>query len=150
MIFICEGCSWHHYFLNNIPERIDGRETTGIYNFGSGVTSTWIDLVKPIFEILNRLYHIEFIMMPNFCVKNTNITLVTIFKNCVRSAMNDDWRRCGRRLRIMLKIMLYRESVSVSSIREWNMAVWAPGEKRKFGKKLQLEWRDKGFITGKT
>jgi ADP-L-glycero-D-manno-heptose 6-epimerase len=51
-------------FLGNVPERIEGRETAGIYNLGSGIASTWIDLVKPIFEILGRPHRIEFIEMP--------------------------------------------------------------------------------------
>jgi ADP-L-glycero-D-manno-heptose 6-epimerase len=51
-------------FLGNIPEKIEGRRTTGIYTVGSGVASTWIDLVKPIFEILDKPHRIEFIEMP--------------------------------------------------------------------------------------
>ncbi|MDR2812294.1 MAG: ADP-glyceromanno-heptose 6-epimerase [Puniceicoccales bacterium] len=51
-------------FLGNIPEKIGDRKTAGIYNMGSGGASTWIDLVKPIFEILDRPCCIEFIEMP--------------------------------------------------------------------------------------
>lgn len=51
-------------FLGNIPEKVEGRGTTGIYNLGSGVASTWIDLVKPIFEILDKPRRIEFVEMP--------------------------------------------------------------------------------------
>ncbi|MDR1367044.1 MAG: ADP-glyceromanno-heptose 6-epimerase [Puniceicoccales bacterium] len=51
-------------FLGNVPEKIDGHETAGIYNCGSGIASSWIDLVKPIFEILGRPHRIEFIEMP--------------------------------------------------------------------------------------
>ncbi|MDR0418573.1 MAG: ADP-glyceromanno-heptose 6-epimerase [Puniceicoccales bacterium] len=51
-------------FLGSVPEKIDGHETTGIYNCGSGIASSWIDLVGPIFEILGRPHCIEFIEMP--------------------------------------------------------------------------------------
>ncbi|MDR1590785.1 MAG: ADP-glyceromanno-heptose 6-epimerase [Puniceicoccales bacterium] len=51
-------------FLGNVPDEIEGRKTAGIYNLGSGVASTWIDLVKPIFKILDKPYRVEFIEMP--------------------------------------------------------------------------------------
>ncbi|MDR0741031.1 MAG: ADP-glyceromanno-heptose 6-epimerase [Puniceicoccales bacterium] len=51
-------------FLGNVPETVEGHGTAGIYNLGSGVASTWIDLVKPIFEVLGRPHRIEFIEMP--------------------------------------------------------------------------------------
>jgi ADP-L-glycero-D-manno-heptose 6-epimerase len=51
-------------FLGNVPEKINGRETAGIYNLASGVASTWLDLVNPIFKILNKPPNIEFIEMP--------------------------------------------------------------------------------------
>jgi ADP-L-glycero-D-manno-heptose 6-epimerase len=51
-------------FLGNVPEKINGRETAGIYNIGSGEAHTWLDLVRPIFEVLGKPRHIQFIEMP--------------------------------------------------------------------------------------
>jgi ADP-L-glycero-D-manno-heptose 6-epimerase len=51
-------------FLGNVPERVDGRGTAGIYNLASGVASTWLDLVRPVFEILHRPVAVEWIEMP--------------------------------------------------------------------------------------
>jgi ADP-L-glycero-D-manno-heptose 6-epimerase len=51
-------------FFGDVPERVNGQETAGIYNLASGVASTWMDLVQPIFEILDRPPSIEFIEMP--------------------------------------------------------------------------------------
>lgn len=41
-------------------------ESCGLFNIGSGVASTWIDLVTPIFESLQLAPTIEFIEMPDF------------------------------------------------------------------------------------
>lgn len=38
--------------------------TAGIFNLGSGLAQTWLDLVRPIFESVNRAENIEFIPMP--------------------------------------------------------------------------------------
>jgi ADP-L-glycero-D-manno-heptose 6-epimerase len=51
-------------FLGNVPEKINGRETAGIYNIGSGEARTWLDLVRPIFEVLDKPWHVQFIEMP--------------------------------------------------------------------------------------
>jgi ADP-L-glycero-D-manno-heptose 6-epimerase len=51
-------------FLGNVPDKVNGQETAGIYNLASGIAGTWIDLVTPIFEILDRPHCIEFIEMP--------------------------------------------------------------------------------------
>ncbi len=40
------------------------QRVTGLVNVGSGVATTWIDLVTPIFEALDRPVQIEFIDMP--------------------------------------------------------------------------------------
>ncbi|MDQ2664372.1 MAG: ADP-glyceromanno-heptose 6-epimerase [Candidatus Eremiobacteraeota bacterium] len=40
------------------------RDARGIYNAGSGVASTWLDLVRPIFHALEIPERIEFIDMP--------------------------------------------------------------------------------------
>ena len=37
----------------------------GLYNIGSGVAHTWIDLVTPIFEALEKPLNIDFIEMPD-------------------------------------------------------------------------------------
>lgn len=39
-------------------------QATGIFNIGSGIASTWIDLVTPIFDALDLAPNIEFIDMP--------------------------------------------------------------------------------------
>ncbi|MDR1303200.1 MAG: ADP-glyceromanno-heptose 6-epimerase [Puniceicoccales bacterium] len=50
-------------FLGDVPEKIDGRETSGIYNLASGVASTWLELVDPVFKILGKPPRVEFIEM---------------------------------------------------------------------------------------
>ncbi len=40
------------------------QHATGIYNIGSGIAHTWLDLVRPIFRAMNVLERIEFIDMP--------------------------------------------------------------------------------------
>jgi len=42
----------------------DQTDANGLYNIGSGVANTWIDLVKAIFEALGQEEKIEFIDMP--------------------------------------------------------------------------------------
>lgn len=51
-------------FLGDVPEVIDDEPTAGIYNLGSGMAHTWVDLVSPIFEALNLPPKIEYIEMP--------------------------------------------------------------------------------------
>jgi ADP-L-glycero-D-manno-heptose 6-epimerase len=51
-------------FLGNVAERVNDRATAGIYNLGSGVASTWLELVGPVFKVLNKLQRIEYIEMP--------------------------------------------------------------------------------------
>ncbi|MDR2806971.1 MAG: ADP-glyceromanno-heptose 6-epimerase [Puniceicoccales bacterium] len=51
-------------FLGNAAEKVGNHATTGIYNVGSGVSQTWIDLVAPIFEVLQKPQRIVFIDMP--------------------------------------------------------------------------------------
>ncbi|MDR3317517.1 MAG: ADP-glyceromanno-heptose 6-epimerase [Puniceicoccales bacterium] len=51
-------------FLGNVTESIDGRSTAGIYNIGSGEANTWLDLLAPIFEVLQKPQHIQYIEMP--------------------------------------------------------------------------------------
>jgi ADP-L-glycero-D-manno-heptose 6-epimerase len=51
-------------FLGEVPEKVDGRETAGIYNFASGEASTWLELVDPVFKVLGRPPCVEFIEMP--------------------------------------------------------------------------------------
>jgi ADP-L-glycero-D-manno-heptose 6-epimerase len=51
-------------FLGNVDEFVDGRPTVGIYNIGSGTAHTWIELVTPIFEALQKPLRIQYIEMP--------------------------------------------------------------------------------------
>ncbi len=39
-------------------------DTSGLYNIGSGVASTWIDLVTPMFDVMGKSPNISFIEMP--------------------------------------------------------------------------------------
>jgi ADP-L-glycero-D-manno-heptose 6-epimerase len=43
---------------------VAGTGNAGVYNIGSSVASTWIDLVMPIFDAMGRKIDIEFIEMP--------------------------------------------------------------------------------------
>jgi ADP-L-glycero-D-manno-heptose 6-epimerase len=51
-------------FFGNIPKKINGQGTAGIYNIGSGEACTWLDLVNPIFEVLQKPKRIQYIEMP--------------------------------------------------------------------------------------
>ncbi|MDR2029987.1 MAG: ADP-glyceromanno-heptose 6-epimerase [Puniceicoccales bacterium] len=52
-------------FLASLPDRDgNGFPTGGIFNIGSGIASTWLDLVRPIFSCLGMEECIEFIPMP--------------------------------------------------------------------------------------
>ncbi|MDR1401554.1 MAG: ADP-glyceromanno-heptose 6-epimerase [Puniceicoccales bacterium] len=51
-------------FLGEISESIGGKSTHGIYNAGSGIASSWKELVTPVFEALNLPIHIEYVDMP--------------------------------------------------------------------------------------
>ena len=51
-------------FLAEVPEVVNGQPTFGIYNLGSGVASTWKELVTPIFQAMNIEVNIDFIDMP--------------------------------------------------------------------------------------
>jgi ADP-L-glycero-D-manno-heptose 6-epimerase len=51
-------------FLGGIPEVVGGKFTHGIYNAGSGVASTWKELVSSVFEALNAPVSIEYVSMP--------------------------------------------------------------------------------------
>ena len=42
-----------------------GNDKTGIYNLGSGVASTWIDLMNAVFKAMNLESKIKFVDMPN-------------------------------------------------------------------------------------
>lgn len=52
-------------FLGEVDDRIGDVSTYGIYNLGSGIASTWKQLISPIFESLNKPIKIDFIDMPS-------------------------------------------------------------------------------------
>jgi len=43
---------------------VAAQEASGLFNIGSGVAHTWLDLVRPIFAALGRDEHITFVDMP--------------------------------------------------------------------------------------
>ncbi len=51
-------------FFANAPEKINGQSCYGLYNVSSGEAHTWIDLVTPIFKVLDKPVNIEYIDMP--------------------------------------------------------------------------------------
>ena len=51
-------------FLASVPQEVNGHSVDGVYNLGSGVASTWIELVRPIFEAMEIEEDINFIDMP--------------------------------------------------------------------------------------
>jgi ADP-L-glycero-D-manno-heptose 6-epimerase len=54
-------------FLAQLPERdANGAPTGGLFNVGSGVASTWLELVRPLFQCLGVEERVEFIPMPEF------------------------------------------------------------------------------------
>lgn len=52
-------------FLGEVDDRIGNFTTYGVYNLGSGIASTWKQLISPIFETLNKPANIDFIDMPS-------------------------------------------------------------------------------------
>lgn len=51
-------------FFANIDSNLEGQSTYGLYNIASGKAHTWIDLVTPVFQALNKPMNIEYIDMP--------------------------------------------------------------------------------------
>jgi ADP-L-glycero-D-manno-heptose 6-epimerase len=52
-------------FLAQLPERDgEGKATGGIFNIGSGVASSWLELVRPIFAAMGVGESVEFFDMP--------------------------------------------------------------------------------------
>ncbi len=51
-------------FLANVDEALNNQPTYGLYNIASGRAHTWIELVTPVFQALNRPVNIEYIDMP--------------------------------------------------------------------------------------
>jgi ADP-L-glycero-D-manno-heptose 6-epimerase len=52
-------------FLAEIPESINGQPTYGTYNLGSGIASTWKELVSHTFDAMGMPVNIEFFDMPH-------------------------------------------------------------------------------------
>jgi ADP-L-glycero-D-manno-heptose 6-epimerase len=52
-------------FLANVGEFIDGQSTVGTYNIGSGMASTWNELVVAVFEAMGREPNIDYVAMPD-------------------------------------------------------------------------------------
>ncbi|MDR1458220.1 MAG: ADP-glyceromanno-heptose 6-epimerase [Puniceicoccales bacterium] len=55
-------------FLAMVDSAMDGSPTGGLFNAGSGEAHSWIELVTPIFKVLNRPVTIDFIDMPGHLV----------------------------------------------------------------------------------
>ena len=50
--------------LAKIAENVSNKPTGGLYNMGSSEANTWISLISPVFEAMNKQPNFEFVEMP--------------------------------------------------------------------------------------